>query len=613
VKNPTPTAPGERVLTVVEGSNGQKEERWLSADDARAEGYTLVDLADDWTPYLFEELTGPEGQPLPNRYRRVFIGLANDQLDGDGVPLEPGKKNYLELYGIFPSLSVLRQRFLEDADKPCLDPEQRAALQSVKSLSWSAPRAATLTGTEAWSIRRRVIAAAERRLICEGALSDPSLTRDRVKHVLGTLDEPLSRALRRFQQKHMIYDAQALLPNTLSALARTSLENDQAAFMRAFRERVVAATGVIEDGSTDSKTGPLLYTTRSGERVPLRNLADEYTAAAAAQLGLGTPESTLAFFERHPLGEFGRLKAGVKLAPRPEYYGPNMELSIVVDRGDVYYDPPFDEKDTFHVQKRQRYPELTLNLEYYGQLLPLARWRTTIGGWRREQASNGYDYYRYKGSDTGPRVLRKIVSGPVWIAPESTPIGGLVAGKTVQGRWQSGINYDELGPGYLSAYGVVAGYFVIPGVGGAPDQDGGIRAHGSSDYLSIYSERGYSHGCHRLPNHIAIRLYDFLLQHRTTIIKGDTPINFARQFLWQDQVYELRIPSPGFEFQLDPPILVNVLEGSIKGTLQEPVEGLVPIPGKRYPPPPADEPDPDSLSSESGGEPSRGEALRGAP
>ena len=67
------------------------------------------------------------------------------------------------------------------------------------------------------------------------------------------------------------------------------------------------------------------------------------------------------------------------------------------------------------------------------------------------------------------------------------------------------VNYDELGPGYLSAYGLVAGYFVVPGQNGRPDFDNGVRAHGSSDYLSIYSANGFSHGCHRLPNHLAIR------------------------------------------------------------------------------------------------------------
>ena len=129
----------------------------------------------------------------------------------------------------------------------------------------------------------------------------------------------------------------------------------------------------------------------------------------------------------------------------------------------------------------------------------------------------------------------------------------------------------------------VAGYFVIPGEGDNPDIDRGIRAHGSSNYLSIYSADGYSHGCHRLPNNLAVRLYDFLLQHRTMIVKGDSAMDFSRQFLWQEHVYDMRIPWRGFEFELTPPISVNVLEGTIKGVARSPIEGNVPKPGKRYP------------------------------
>ena len=152
--------------------------------------------------------------------------------------------------------------------------------------------------------------------------------------------------------------------------------------------------------------------------------------------------------------------------------------------------------------------------------MPLVRWRTTIGGWRADQAPNGYEYFRYKGSDVGPRVIRHVVSGPVWIAPTSTPIRTLVKGKIVNGKWQEVVNYDELGPGYLSAYGLVAGYFVVPGQNGKPDFDNGVRVHGSSDYLSIYSANGYSHGCHRLPNHLAIRMYSFILHHRHMKVVG---------------------------------------------------------------------------------------------
>ena len=93
--------PAERALVVIgavpaqAGSRPspvtqQVEERWIDAEAAESAGYTLVDLSDDWTPYIFAEQTGPDGQPLPNRYRRIFVGLANDQLDEDGEPLRAG-------------------------------------------------------------------------------------------------------------------------------------------------------------------------------------------------------------------------------------------------------------------------------------------------------------------------------------------------------------------------------------------------------------------------------------------------------------------------------------------------------------------------------------------
>jgi hypothetical protein len=629
------------VLVFEPGPDGEKQERWLTADEAARAGYTVVDLSNDWTPFLFEEHVDAAGRPLPNRYRRVFIGLANDQLDGDGQPLEPNTKNYLELYGIFPSLSVIRERFMRDETRTCAVPEDQAALTAQKAIAFVLPaqakrnaakekkafaeleaarekaKLATLDELAAqqpklapkvkeyqrWAADRVAIAAAERRLICEGFLPEPEVSAAKkgpLKHEPGMQDEGLRQALRSFQQKHMIYDGHSFRPRTLEVLSKSTLENDHAALQRAFRERVIAAADVIEDGSTEGKKGPQMYTSASGEQLPVRNLAEEYSKAASEQLGLDTPESALAFFKRHPAEELEDLRAGVKLGDRPEYYAPHMELSIVVDRGDVVYDPWFDDKDKWRYPARTRYPTLTLFVDYHGQKFPLTRWRTTIGGWRAEQAANGYEYYKYKGSDTGPRVLRKITSGPVWIAPESTPIRSLVKSKKIEGRWQNVVNYDELGPGYLSAYGVVAGYFVIPGDEDHPDVDRGIRAHGSSNYLSIYSNDGYSHGCHRLPNNLAIRLYDFLLQHRHMIIKGDTPMDFSRQFLMSEQVYDMRIPSRGFEFELDPPISVNVLEGTIKGTLQDPVEGYVPKPGKRYPPPPPVSEDPEGATTASG-------------
>jgi hypothetical protein len=297
----------------------------------------------------------------------------------------------------------------------------------------------------------------------------------------------------------------------------------------------------------------------------------------------------------------------VKLPPPPDYYSDDMDLSIVVDRGDIWYDLPFDEKGNFHYQPRKKYPSLTLMLKTpAGKQVALARWRTTIGGWRAEQASDGYEYFRYKQSDVGPRVIKQVVSGPVWIAPASTPIRTMVKGKTVNKKWMTVVNYDELGPGYLSAYGLIAGYFVVPGQNGRPDFDNGVRAHGSADYLSIYSANGFSHGCHRLPNHLAIRMYSFILRHRPMRVVGDSPMGFQRQFLWKETIYEMRIPSRGYVYQLDPPLPVNVLEGNIMGDQKKPIIGYVPKPGIRYPGPPPPAPDSPEAKAGGGGGPSGG-------
>lgn len=598
-------APDEaRAASVLTVENGQ--ERWMSAQAAIDAGYTILDLSDDWTPYIFAPQTGPDGQPLENRYRRIFIGLANDKLDEDGEPLPAGEKNYLELYGIFPSLSVLRDRFVNDEQHPCHDQESADALDAVETVSYVAPAeiakdqrhiaklreeletarraakvatldelatkqpalAAKVKLVERRAAEKPAMAAVEKRLACEGFLVSK---KGGPKHTPGVYDDVMRMAVRRFQQKHMIYEQNYLRRLTVEALARPLLDNDYDSLKRALRERVVEATAILEDGST--KTA---------------NLVDDYTQTALTELGLTDSATALAFFKRHPAAELKTLRAAVKLPARPAYYAEHMELSIVVDRGDVWYDLPFDEKGKFKIFPRKKYPSLTVFAKVGNKQVPLVRWRTTVGGWRADQASDGYEYFRYKGSDVGPRVIRQVVSGPVWIAPQSTPIRELVKAKSVNGKWMGVVNYDTLGPGFLSAYGLVAGYFVVPGQNGRPDWDNGVRAHGSADYLSIYSSDGFSHGCHRLPNHLAIRLYSFILQHRNLRVVGDSPMGFQRQFLWKDIVYEMRIPSRGYVYMLDPPIPVNVLEGNIMGDQKAPILGYVPKPGVKYPgPPPA--------------------------
>jgi hypothetical protein len=594
------------------------KESWVDADAAARSGYTIIDFSNDWTPFIFAEQRGADGTVLHNRYRRVFIGLANDTLDEDGEALPAGEKNYLELYGVPPSFGVLRERFLANAQQTCHASINQEKLEEVETIAYVAPekmrveeqrmarlrreledarrkkKAATLDdlaqkdptfAAKVKTYEHRVAEKAamtevEKRLTCEG------MFKRGLRHTTGVYDDAMRLAVRRFQQKNMIYEANYLRSKTMDALDLPPLTNDYHAFMRVLRERVVSAAGVVEDGSVEGKAGAPTYTGKSGKPVAVRNLVDELTQSAAEQLGLSTQEGALAFLKRHPAADFRHLRAAVRLPSLPEYYGPDMDLSIVIDRGEVWYDLPWDAQGVRHAQPRKRYPSFHLYVKYNNQRILLARWRTTIGGWRAEQASDGYEYFRYKGSDVGPRVIRNVVAGPVWIAPESTPIRSLLKMKDVEGSWQRVVNYDELGPGYLSAYGLVAGYFVQPGKNGRPDWDNGIRAHGSSDYLSIYSSEGYSHGCHRLPNHLALRLYSFILRHRPMRVLGDQGMGFARQFLAGDDVYEIRLPSRGYSYQLDPPLPVDVLEGDIKGTLKTPVLTYVPKPGIQYPGPP---------------------------
>src|SRR3954470_5993911 len=84
-----------RALQVVDG-----QDRIVDADVAREHGLTLVDLSDGWVPRIFADGSDRDGAVLPNHYRTVFLGLANNKTDGDGQPLSPGEQNYLELYGI---------------------------------------------------------------------------------------------------------------------------------------------------------------------------------------------------------------------------------------------------------------------------------------------------------------------------------------------------------------------------------------------------------------------------------------------------------------------------------------------------------------------------------
>ena len=610
---PAPALSPERLALQV--SDGV--ERFVDAEGARQAGLTLVDLSDDWAPIIFADGKGPGGVVLPNQYRAVFVGLANDRTDGDGQPLAAGEKNYLELLGIPPSLSVLRARFLDDAARDCraVDRAKLLAVDEIetwgattegKELARHSARAARLEAARdkaaaadldalaaadprhardvkahlRFIAERAAFAEVEKRIACEGLAPSG-------KHNPGHYDTALRAGVLAFQQKHAVLAQGDLNRATLEAMARPPLALDFEALLRVLQERAAHAGAIVEDGTAPPVKGePASYVGADGARHPVPNLVAQATEALLAALDLTGAEDALAFFQRHSRQDFRRLRVAVRFPELPAYYAPgtsgNMDLSAEIDRGDVWYDFPFDAKGIRKPQPRERFPSLTLYVKWRGERVPLARWRTTIGGWRTEVASDGQEYYAFKISDVGPRVWRHIVAAPVWLPPSSSPLGSMVKEKRVNAAFVKVTNYDETGPGYLSAYGLVAAIHeqMRRGPDGPTYADNGIRTHGSFDYLSLRGR--FSHGCHRLYNNLAVRVFSFVLAHHRARVVGPVALNFRRAFWWGGEMFDMRLPSRGFYFELEPPIPVETLVGTIRGEQQTPITGYVPKPGVHY-------------------------------
>jgi hypothetical protein len=144
-------------------------------------------------------------------------------------------------------------------------------------------------------------------------------------------------------------------------------------------------------------------------------------------------------------------------------------------------------------------------------------------------------------------------------------------------------NYDEMGPWYGSAYGLVAAFHVrlVPRSNGTTDYfDNGIRSHGSVDYNSIL--RRYSHGCHRLYNHLAIRLFDFVLKHRPYTRVGDVPGGYGKKVEIEEDTFEISLDTRGYKYELVAPVDVEVLRGRVRGKQRKPIETYMPKPGVEY-------------------------------
>lgn len=584
--------------------------REVDAAIAREHGLVVLDLGEGWTPYLFTTRGNAAEPEIPNEYRRTYLALARGEFPDDHHGQRAREDRYLELFGIMPTLGLLRERMRRTSRLECaatldLEPlrqfegfiayeNRESARNFARNVRALQAQVAEMMGRQRVASREeiveerlaerdrrrlaeydrlmprwRVIRAAQQRLACEGYFEGKG------EYVAGALDWPTHEALAEFERRHRIYGWGFLGRETLQMLRRTPLEGDQEAVIRVLTERAMHAAGVIEDGSV----GERRWRDAHGVEHPVPNLEAELRARVVEAFGLQTPESTLAFLES--LGELppeGERLVAIRGPELPEYYSDDMDLSVDIDRGDVWYEFPYDEQGNERAQPTERRPRLTIFTTYRGQRIPLARFGTTIGGWRSE-VIDGRTWWRYKNSPPGPVIWHQIVAAPVWLPPESTPPRDLLV-RVPRGRGQGAwrVNYHEVGPSYASAYGLVAAYHIRYREN--PDgtlrfgPDEGIRTHGSVDYMSIM--RRHSHGCHRLHNHIAVRLMSFVLAHRRHRRLGQQQLGFRREIEHEGHTYTMAIDRGGYVFQLERPIRVEVLEGRIRGERTTPIEEPLP-------------------------------------
>ncbi len=431
------------------------------------------------------------------------------------------------------------------------------------------------------------IRAAQAHLRCEGYL--PSRAAE------GVLDAWSGQALRTWQSRHMIIALAAQLDEaTRRTLAMDSRELDYVSTLRSLRERVSQASGRIEDGSASNSWGTVM-----GRRLehddefhwvsrldPLPegapDLLSAATEAAARALGWTDPAATRAWLDAHAAAREPHRFVAVELPPAPAYHSEHMDLRVEIDRGDVWYTFPYTDDGRPRGFPVERRPTFVIYARHEGREIPLVRWNTTIGSWQPEINPQGGVGMRYKESDVGPRVWRDLIAGPAWLPPPSTPDDELLSRRN--GRWVP--NRSITGPGYDSAYGLAMVVHHLVRDEGANESDWtdrGIRSHGSVSYRSIL--RGYSHGCHRLFNHLAVRMTSFLIRHRRHVVHGRIPALYRREIrpeaeegVEPPEPVTLEIDTRGFRYELTPPVPVEVREGRIRGRPSRAPVGFFPLP-----------------------------------
>jgi len=625
-------------IMVLEGGRvvGQK-----TPDEARKEGLTVIDLSDDWLPYVFSE-TPDKPQPL----RPFLLDLANGRTKPSGKYARAREDRFFEVFGIFPSLNLVRRRLADKKRHACHEKVKDGVLEELSPKNVIPPeelekvpnpnpatRAETPMVTTGRTISPRPLTEQEKRAViamqahlrCEDML--------RGKATPGRMDRWTSEGLKVYQHLHQLADSSKIDLDTRTVLLGDSREHDFRLLLRVLRERIVDATGLLEDGSAVCVQGtvqgrvldspefqPLAAPSEkpnasppataqaqtvsastapaaaqkppaadaNAKIVPAADLISPATQTASEALGWKSPDAVLGSTIVAPPagGKKARkpakglvplpLAVAIKLPPLPPYHGPKMELRAEIDRGEVVLAKPKFDKDGHKKWKPPvaDRPTLTLYAKNGDKEVALCRWPTTIGGWKTFEKKDGTMALKYKDSVTGDALWSEVLATPTWHPAPGMPTKRLLVkvGDTFQPKT------EIIGPGYRAAYGLVA----LPHLQimsrnekGEPElMDLRIRTHGTPGYRSV--KRGESNGCHRLHNFEALRLTNFIIKHHENTRDGLVPEDYERHLSYNGQDVALESESKGYRFKLTPPVPVTVLEGDIKGDPKA-VKHMVPL------------------------------------
>ncbi len=632
-------------LMVVEGGRSVGQ---TTAESARRDGLTVVDLSDDWLPHIFSEEPG-KPQPL----RPYLLDLANGRFRRGTTYARAREDRTFEAFGVSPSLNLLRRRLADGKRHACHDRVKDHVLETLSPKNVIPPEepekvpnpdpataretpmvltGRTISPRPLTAVEKQAVIAMQAHLRCEDLLPGKT-TRAR-------MDRRTVEGLKIYQRLNMMADDGRIDLGIRTALLTDSREHDFRALLRVLRERIVDATGLLEDGSAAGVLGevqgrildsaefqplPVQAATAqpnpppsaqgrsaataapaagtvpaaaaadaSAKVTPAPDLIAAATHAASQALGWTSPEAVLASTlgigpappppSRKPAHKAATSKGpallptavAVRLPPPPPYHSPKMELRAEVDRGEVVLARPALSKDGKKKWKPpvSDRPTLTLYARTGDREVALARWPTTIGGWKAIERSDGTLAFKYKESVTGDALWPEILATPTWHPSPGMPTRKLLVKRG--DAWEP--RTEIVGPGYRAAYGLVAiVHHQIEGHNerGEPQlMDHRIRTHGTPAYRSV--KRGESSGCHRLHNHLALRLAGFLVRHRAHVRHGLVPEDYVRRLEYQGQQVALESENKGYRFALTPPVPVTVLDGDVRGNAKA-VKRVVPL------------------------------------